>query len=331
MRPFTLGLALISTLAALATAAPPAVAAPSVRGANTREEALARWERGKEFFQDGDMAAAVIEFRRAYELYPNFKILYNIAQVCYEQQDYPCALRSFTKYLGEGGSAVAPARVAEVQHEIERLNARVAHVTVTTTPPGAEVAVDDLPAGKTPLAAPLVVSAGRRRISASLRGYLTASKTIEVGGMEQARLAFDLAPLGGSLPVATAAVAPAEPRLELKSAPLGRKSSGPSNWWWAGPAAGAALTTGLAIGALVQWQKWDSARQSPTNFPADVDAMGGRAHGLAIAADVIGSLTLASAAVLAGWQIYARRHGGTTHAALRLDVAASGLAVAGQF
>jgi hypothetical protein len=337
MKRLHLELALIATIALLATSSP-AAAAPAARTANVREEALARWERGKEFFQDGDMAAAVIEFRRAYELFPNYKILYNIAQVCSEQQDHPCALRSFTKYLAEGGSNVAPARVAEVQHEIERLNARVAHLTVTTTPPGAEIAVDDLPAGKTPLAAPIVVSAGRRRITASLRGHLSASKTIEVGGMEQARLSFELTPLTSSAP-AVAVVAPGasatgaagEPRLELKSPSLARRSPGPSSLWWIGPGAGAALATGFAITALAEWKQWDSARKTPSNFPADVDALGSRAHGFAIAADVIGGVTVAAAAVLAGWQLWARHHGGaTTHAALRLDVAANGL-VGGRF
>jgi hypothetical protein len=304
-----------------------------VRSANPREEALARWERGKEFFQEGDMAAAVIEFRRAYELFPNFKILYNIGQVCYEQQDYPCALRNFSKYLAEGGSAVAPARVAELQREIDRLNARVAHVTVTTTPPGAEIAVDDMVVGKSPLSAPIIVSAGRRRISASLRGHLSTSKTIEVGGMEQPRVALDLAPIAATTTAIPTSASASATRMELKSAPLERRSrhAGPSSWYWLGPGIGGALATGFAVTALVEWKRWDAARHEPTTFPGDLDAMSARTQGFAITADVIGGLTIASAAVLVGLQVYAKRRATGTHASLGLDIAGNGVALAGQF
>ncbi len=317
-------------LLAVWTALPslPALAAPPARG--SREEAVARWERGKEFFQDGDFAAAVIEFRRAYDLFPNYKILYNIGQVCLEQQDYPCALHNFTKYLADGGSNVAPARATDVQREIDRLNARVAHVTITTVPPGADITVDDMPVGKSPLAAPVVVSAGRRRVSASLRGYLTTSKTIEVGGTEQARLAIELLPLTGA---ASAAAGSVEPRVELTrtSLKLERKHAGPSSWYWAGPAAGAALATSLAIAALVDYRKWDSARKNPASFPNEVADLSARTHGLAVAADVIGSLTIASAAVLVGLQVYARRKESRKHAALQIGVGPGSVTVAGGF
>src|SRR5262245_54854214 len=56
------------------------------------KEATARFERGLALYDDGDYDAALVEFSRAYELSPTYKVLYNIAKIERVKNDYSSAL-----------------------------------------------------------------------------------------------------------------------------------------------------------------------------------------------------------------------------------------------
>jgi hypothetical protein len=72
---------------------------------------------------------------------------------------------------------------------------------------GAEVSVDDLPRGKTPMTDAIIVNAGRRRITASVPGRVPAAKVIEVAGADSVEVLLDLAdPTPSATPAATAPV-----------------------------------------------------------------------------------------------------------------------------
>src|SRR4051794_1962396 len=96
----------LAVVAALAVTAPELSAfaqqsaSPPSKAAQT--EAFSRFNKGKELFSEGDLQAALIEFRRAYELAPNYVVLYNIGNVYYQLQDYPNALTYLERYLQEG-------------------------------------------------------------------------------------------------------------------------------------------------------------------------------------------------------------------------------------
>ena len=74
------------------------------------EEAMPHFQRGVELYDENDFQNALIEFRRAYEIAQDYHVLYNVAQTCYQLQNYACALDAFTRYLSEGGSAIARER-----------------------------------------------------------------------------------------------------------------------------------------------------------------------------------------------------------------------------
>jgi Tetratricopeptide repeat len=165
-------------------------------------EARAHFQRGVDFFKEGDFRAALIEFKRAYEIAPNYKVLYNLGQTSLELQDYASALRSFDRYLSDGGKEVPAARRTQVDGEIEKLKKRVARIEVTTNVPDAEIFVDDVSVGHTPLSAPVAVSAGRRKISA-LKGGLTSTRMVDVAGGDSTAV---------SLEILAPTAAPAAPR-----------------------------------------------------------------------------------------------------------------------
>jgi hypothetical protein len=146
--------------------------------------------RGVKMYEEDDFRAALIEFNRAYELAPNWAVLFNIGQSYYQLRDYANALRILEHYVGEGGEKIEKNRRAQVDREIEELRGRVAHVTLKSPVEGADVALDDVPIGKTPFAEPQPIGAGRHRLTISKFGYVTATRVVDIAGGD--RLTIDL-------------------------------------------------------------------------------------------------------------------------------------------
>lgn len=97
-----------------------------------RVAARAFFDQGLSLAKGGDYAAALAEFQRAYAAVPHHGVLYNIAQAQLALGRNEEALRTFQRYLAEGGSAVEPHRQAEVEALIAKLQAE--------TEPGASTA-----------------------------------------------------------------------------------------------------------------------------------------------------------------------------------------------
>lgn len=188
----TMALAALAALAAVPRAANAQAPSPTTSEDPKRtDEARARFQRGVELYRDGDYRAAIIEFRRAYDLVPNWRIQYNLAQACAEVQDYPCALRALQAYVADGGAEIPSDRRAQVETELKRLTGRIARVTVKVNRPDAELFTDEVSVGKTPLQGAALVSAGRRRISATLPSGQTISKMVEVAGGDEITVNLD--------------------------------------------------------------------------------------------------------------------------------------------
>ena len=82
----------------------------SLAHADSKDAARSHFEHGVELYREGDFRAALIEFQRAYEASPNYKVLYNLGQTNLELQDYAGALKALRGYLEGGGGAVPAAR-----------------------------------------------------------------------------------------------------------------------------------------------------------------------------------------------------------------------------
>lgn len=224
------------------------------RPADGTAEADARFRRGVELYNETDYGAALTEFRRAYALAPAYQVLYNVAGACYQLRDYACALRAFERYLTDGGAQIAADRRAEVERDVAVLRGRVATVALSTSVPDVEIAVDDVPVGRTPLAEPLLMSAGRRRIVAAAAGRPAVTRVIDVAGGDQVELKLDI-PDAHAQPAVSAGPRPVAPSPEQPGPPIDRaprrERSVPVLPWIAtgALAAGAAVTGVLALGA----------------------------------------------------------------------------------
>jgi hypothetical protein len=80
---------------------------------------------------------------------------------------------------------------------LDALAPLVVKLTVVVDQPGAEVFIDDVRVGTTPLAAPVTVDTGQRRVVARKPHFRDATQVVPVGGGATARVELTLAP-GGS-------------------------------------------------------------------------------------------------------------------------------------
>lgn len=265
------------------------------------DEARERFKKGVELFRDGDFRAALIEFNRANEIAPNPKIQFNIAQTCLEMQDYGCALRAFERYLGEGGAEVSKERRQTSERELERLKKLVGYLRITSNKDGAEVLIDDAPVGRTPLADPMLVGAGRHKITVSLPPIAPASRVVDVAGGDRLDVALDLAQPPPAPVVAPLRAEPA-PSAESGLAPLSQTAPAqrpltaseqvaPSRApFWIGFVTTGVLAVGAAAtGALALSAKSDLDRtvERPGLSSAELDSAQTKVRTFALAADVL--------------------------------------------
>jgi tetratricopeptide (TPR) repeat protein len=158
----------------------------------TTESARASFQRGVELFHEGNFEAALAEFRKANELAPSYRILYNIAQTCFEVHDYVNALKYYRQYLADGGADISGPRKSSVEELIQKLNSRIAFVEVSVNVEGAQISVDDVPVGISPLDGPIPLNPGARRVSASKAGLAVATRTLTVAGSDKQSLTLTL-------------------------------------------------------------------------------------------------------------------------------------------
>jgi hypothetical protein len=181
-------------------------------GAQRRAQAEGHFRRGVSLFKDNDYAGALVEFQRAYDIAPNYRILYNIGQAQYQLQRYADALKAFEGYLAEGGAQIAAARRTSLDADVRLLRARVARVDVSVNADNAEIRVDDQVVGTSPLKAPVMVSIGHRKITVVVLGRAAVDRFVDVASGDTLKVAFDVAPPAAATP--PPAPAPVKPIAE---------------------------------------------------------------------------------------------------------------------
>ncbi len=254
-------------------------------------EARARFNRGLALYKDGDLPSALAELRKADALAPSYRLKYNIGQVCEEQHDYACAVTAFQAYLTGGGSEIPRARRGSVEAEIQKIAPFVAELRISVDDAGAEISVDDVVVGTSPLTSPVKVSSGVRRVSAR-HGAAVATRSVEVAGGDRLDVALTLR-ADTNTQVAPSASAPAA----AVSAQNPARDKKPTIVWvgWAGAGAfaiGSAVTGVLALHAS---HELADQRGIYPGSQAQLTQMSSRVSHLALAADVLGVLALASA------------------------------------
>lgn len=255
--------------------------------AGKADEASQHFKSGVAFYKDKDFTAALVEFKRAYELVPNYSVLYNLGQTARELKDYAAALTAYERYLREGDAKISAARRKEVTAAVEELRRKVGKIKVVTSVEGAEIAVDDVPVGVSPLADPLLVNAGRRKVSARSSGTTPAQRVVDIASMEETTVTLDLPKIDAAPPKVT------PPPPVKKGPPLAA---------WVMLSATGAFTLGAAVTGGLAVSAHGGLKDALATFPGDektIAAAQSRTRTFAITTDVLGGVAIASAVTTA--------------------------------
>ena len=303
------------TPAAAATDAP-AAAAPAD---DVTTQAREHFTQATKLYKDGDFDAALVQFERAYELKPNYRVLYNIGQTYFQLRQYVEARDAMTRYLKEGGDQIDAERQAAVHKDLADLQRRLAKVTIQVNVGGATVLVDGKNMGVTPLAEPIVVSEGLRSISveAPNRGVLQRQLQVAGGDQQVLTLKFDEGP---RTIVIKASDAPAEAK--------GRLGAG----FWVTAIGAVALGAGAGVTGYLAFKAQDDNRNQRKQFgvtPTQLSDSSDRAKTFALTSDILSGAALVCAGVATVILVTSPSH---PHSAqLDLNLGLGSAALRGQF
>ena len=154
-----------------------------------QKDADRHFKSGVELYKELKYTEALAEFERAYEISPHPLVLYNIAVCHRELSHYQQAVKFYKRFISEGKGQVPGPKLTTAQTELDGILARIARVTVTVSPDGATLIVDDQELG-TLVEMPIVLPPGEHRLVARMTGRSDAVRVIRVASGDE--LAVDL-------------------------------------------------------------------------------------------------------------------------------------------
>ncbi len=161
-------------------------------------------DNGVKLYREGNYPAAIAEFQEAYKAEPKASPLINLALSYKKLFQYPKAIEVLEQALARHTDTMKPAHREAAEREVRELNALLAWVTVTLTPPTAQLFIDNeaVPAAK--LANPIALSPGSHQFRAEAEGHKRAEVSRSVtSGMNNAVIALSLVATTGALSVTT--------------------------------------------------------------------------------------------------------------------------------
>jgi hypothetical protein len=268
------------------------------------DNAASRFQIAVELYHEGNYAGALAEFKKAYQISPSYRVLFNIAQTQYALGDFVSAYKSLNQYRSEGGDGIPAERVTQVNEMSGKLAERIAYVTISSNVAGAEIRVDDVSVGTSPLPGPVSVNVGTRRISAVDGGRLAAVRVVTVAGRETAKVELQFEQPVASVPVA----APDRLAAIVKPAPISlvAREEAPSirrrTLLIVGLSTTAALALGTGVAGYLAVGAQRDLQSRIDTYPttrADIEEARTRSKNYGYAVDALGAATvIAGAATL---------------------------------
>jgi PEGA domain len=161
---------------------PPAAAVPPPLAESLTGMAKAEYEAGRILYADKDYANAIVKFQRAHEIAKDPRLLWNIAVCEKNLRRYTRMLDTIRRYRTEAARVLTDEERAQAVEIIKTVEAFVTALKLTSSEPGADVYVDDEKRGTTPLAEPVMLDVGNRRLRVVKPGYKEVSFTRQVVG-----------------------------------------------------------------------------------------------------------------------------------------------------
>lgn len=147
-----------------------------------KREARTLFQRGLRAFSLQRYPDALALFTASYRLVPKSVVLYNIAMCHRALFEYSKAIRAFRDYLARRGAKLPFAKRRQVAGFVKEMEGKLGHLKLVVEPDGAEVRVDGLLVGKTPLAEAVPLDPGRRIVLVSHPARRPATLQLTVVG-----------------------------------------------------------------------------------------------------------------------------------------------------
>jgi hypothetical protein len=155
---------------------------PPAPDSEQRTEARRHFDSGVKLYGDGNYAGALAEFQAAHQLSPSAGALQNIALCQKALFRYAEAAATLEELLKRYGQRVDAETARAAREAIEELNALVGTVVLKLTPPDARVSVDGRAVEPNELASGIRLNVGEHTLVATLSGYATLTRVIQVAG-----------------------------------------------------------------------------------------------------------------------------------------------------
>ncbi len=188
----SLALAGVPVLAAPAKPAKPAQKPKSV-AERLAPDARKHFESALILYEDSNWEGAYTEFKTAYEMSKEARVLRNVAVCEKNLKRYADAIGTLQRALVEGAD-FEPQLVQQVKDEIDILMPLTSVVTIEVDEAGAEVAVDGRTLGTSPLSGTFRVNVGERVFSAKKAGFLDATQKVSIAGSTTVPVKLHLEP-----------------------------------------------------------------------------------------------------------------------------------------
>lgn len=166
--------------------------ATTVHADKAKDAAKVHFNKGVKLYKSNDFTGALVEFQKAYEIKPNYTVLYNIAQCMMGLEQYREALETFEQYLEDGGDKIKKKRQEEVQEYISRIYDVLSHLMLTIDQYGALIIIDEETVGKTPHPGIIFLDAGPHTVRVEKEGYETFEEELLLSRGEKFSLQVSL-------------------------------------------------------------------------------------------------------------------------------------------
>jgi hypothetical protein len=251
-----LGAALLLALCAGAPRVALAADPPATAKADTSKQAQQLLDEGLVAIKLGQWEKARSFLLGAWRLQQHWRIAPHLANVELKLGRMRDAAEHLSFFLREGKN-LDPGDRKQAETLLARAQAKIGTVNVGGAPAGAEIRVDGELVGTAPLAGPIFVEPGTRRVEARAEGYATAERVVTLGPGQEGRVEVGLA----AVPRAVGPVAGAGGG----AGGAGPVKNGPNMGVVAAGVTGTVAALGLGVGFLVA----SAAKNHPMPAPTD--------------------------------------------------------------
>ncbi len=223
---------------------------PDASDAAAKERAQALVDEGSALFEAGELPAALEKFNAAYAVFPSPKILFNVGQANRELGRPVEAVKAYEGFLA-GVPDAEPGLTADAHRALAELQAQLGRVRIDCGLPGAELSLDGMPVGRSPLSELLWTTPGHHQVAARHPRAIPVLEDLDVSAGEVHTVVLTLA----ALPEVITPLRATAPEPRPSGLWLGR------TWTWVAAGSAVVLAGGATGFGLAMQSRFDDLKK----------------------------------------------------------------------